>query len=229
MAVFLAVYGQNYQLFSESYHRIRYAGDMTFLAPTLFDHLPEATVPVPIPGLRYLPDFIDAYTEAVLLTTIDQQPWLHDLKRRVQHYGWRYDYKARGITQDLRIGAIPDWLAGLGERLSAEGIFSRTPDQVIINEYQPGQGISAHVDCVPCFGDTIASLSLGSACVMDFTDATTGEKQSRLLESRSLLVLSGHARYHWQHAIPARKSDKWRGQAIQRARRISLTFRMVIT
>jgi alkylated DNA repair dioxygenase AlkB len=146
-----------------------------------------------ISGLRHLPDFINAKTEAALIATIDQQPWLNDLKRRVQHYGWRYDYKARGIGQDLRIGAIPDWLAGLCERLSAEGIFSHTPDQVIINEYQPGQGISAHVDCVPCFGDTIASLSLSSACVMDFTHANTGEKQSHLLEPRSLLVLSGDA------------------------------------
>lgn len=206
----------------------RYAGGMTLLAPTLFDHLPEAAATVSIPGLRYLPNFIDAETEAALLATIDQQPWLNDLKRRVQHYGWRYDYKARGITQDLHIGVIPDWLAGLCERLSAEGIFSRTPDQVIINEYQPGQGISAHVDCVPCFGNTIASLSLSSSCVMDLTHATTREKQSHLLEPRSLLVLSGDVRYHWQHAIPARKSDRYNGEIISRGRRLSLTFRNVI-
>jgi len=207
---------------------VRYVDGMTLLAPTLFDHLSETVATVTIPGLRYLPDFIDAETEAALLATIDQQPWLHDLKRRVQHYGWRYDYKARGITQDLRIGPIPDWLAGLCEPLSAEGIFPRAPDQVIINEYQPGQGISAHVDCVPCFGDIIASLSLSSACVMNFTHATTGEKQSHLLEPRSLLILSGDARYHWQHAIPARKTDKWQGKTISRARRISLTFRTVL-
>lgn len=182
-----------------------------------------------ITGLRYLPDFINAETEATLIATIEQQPWLHDLKRRVQHYGWRYDYKARGITQDLRIGVLPDWLTGLCECLYAKGIFSHAPDQVIINEYQPGQGISAHVDCVPCFGDTIASLSLGSVCVMDFTHASTNEKQSQLLEPRSLLVLSGDARYHWQHAISARKSDKWCRQTIPRARRISLTFRTVLT
>lgn len=176
-----------------------------------------------------MPDFINAETEAALIATIEQQPWLSDLKRRVQHYGWRYDYKARGITQDLRIGAIPDWLAGLCEHLCAEGIFSRVPDQVIINEYQPGQGISAHIDCVPCFGDTIASLSLGSACVMDLTHSTSHEKQSYLLEPLSLVVLSGDARYHWQHAIPARKSDKWHGQSLTRVRRISLTFRNVVT
>ena len=129
----------------------------------LLQHSLFADVAPVIPGLSYLSDFIDADTEAALMAAIDQQPWLHDLKRRVQHYGWRYDYKARGIGQDLRIGAIPDWLAGLCERLNAEGIFSSTSDQVIINEYQPGQGISAHVDCVPCFADTIASLSLGAA------------------------------------------------------------------
>lgn len=195
-----------------------------FLQSSLFE-TPQPT----IPGLGYLPNFIDAQTETALITTIDQQPWLHDLKRRVQHYGWRYDYKARGIAQDLRIGAIPDWLAGLCKRLSAEGIFSRTPDQVIINEYKPGQGISAHVDCVPCFESTIASLSLSSACVMDFTSAaTTGKKQSHLLDPRSLLVLSSDARYHWHHAIPARKSDKWNGTTIPRTRRISLTFRTII-
>ncbi len=194
--------------------------------PSLFNQSAESQPE--IPGLVYIPDFIDADTEAALIATIDQQPWLHDLKRRVQHYGWRYDYKARGITQDLRIGPIPDWLNGLCEHLAADGIFSRVPDQVIINEYQPGQGISAHIDCVPCFGDTIASLSLGSACVIDFTSANTGEKQSRLLEPYSLLALSGDARYQWQHAIPARQSDKWQGQSNPRSRRISLTFRTVI-
>lgn len=194
----------------------------------LFQSSLFSDAPLLIPGLRYIPDFIAADTETALLAAIDQQSWLSDLKRRVQHYGWRYDYKARGITEDLRIGAIPDWLAGLCKRLSAEGIFSRAPDQVIINEYQPGQGISAHVDCVPCFGDTVASISLGSVCVMDFTNASNGGKQSYLLEPRSLLVLSSDARYHWQHAIPARKTDKWHGQTIPRARRISLTFRTVI-
>jgi alkylated DNA repair dioxygenase AlkB len=199
-----------------------------YLSGDLFD-VPSATASTDISGLRYLQNFIDADTEAKLLATIDQQPWLHDLKRRVQHYGWRYDYKARGIGQDLRIGAIPDWLAGLCKRLSAEGIFPHEPDQVIINEYQPGQGISAHIDCVPCFGDTIASLSLGSACVMDFTHCTNSKKHSQLLEPRSLLMLSRDARYHWRHAIPARKSDKWQGLIIPRTRRISLTFRKVIS
>ena len=189
----------------------------------------EATsVAATIAGLSYIPNYTDESTEAALLKIIDGQPWMNDLKRRVQHYGWRYDYKARNVTSDLRIGALPDWLQSYAVRLQQGGVFAETPDQVIINEYLPGQGISAHIDCVPCFANTIVSLSLGSPCVMDFTHATTGEKQSQLLEPRSLLVLSGDARYVWQHAIAGRKTDRYNGQIIQRTRRISLTFRKVI-
>ena len=189
----------------------------------------EATpIAATIAGLSYIPNYIDESTEAALLEIIDSQPWMHDLKRRVQHYGWRYDYKARNVSSALRIGELPDWLQYYAVRLQQGGLFTEMPDQVIINEYQPGQGISAHIDCVPCFADTIASLSLGSSCVIDFTHSNTGEKSSLLLESRSLLVLNGDARYIWQHAIAGRKTDRYSGQVIQRTRRISLTFRKVI-
>ncbi len=50
-----------------------------------------------------------------------------------------------------------------------------------------------------------------------------------LVEARSLLLMQGEARYHWQHAIPARKVDVVAGTRIVRGRRISLTFRSVIT
>ena len=186
-----------------------------------------APVAPTIAGLSYIADYIDESTEAALLEVIDGQPWMNDLKRRVQHYGWRYDYKARNVTSGLRIGQPPDWLQSYAVRLQQGGLFAEIPDQVIINEYQPGQGISAHIDCVPCFAGTIASLSLGSPCVMDFTHSNTGEKSSLLLEPRSLLVLGGDARYVWQHTIAGRKTDRRNGQIIQRTRRISLTFRKV--
>lgn len=181
-----------------------------------------------VAGLQYVPGYIDAAAEAMLMQVIDAQPWLSDLKRRVQHYGYKYDYKARGITQNFRLGPLPEWLSGLCDRLHAERIFAARPDQVIINEYLPGQGITPHIDCVPCFGNTIASLSVGNPCVMEFTRSETGEKSSQLLKPRSLVVLKDDARYKWQHAIPQRKSDHWNGQKLVRGRRISLTFRTVI-
>jgi alkylated DNA repair dioxygenase AlkB len=97
---------------------------------------------------------------------------------------------------------------------------------VIVNEYEPGQGIAAHVDCVPCFGETITSLSLASPCVMDFM-GKEGEKAPQFLEPRSLVVLSGPARYQWRHSIAPRKTDKYQGDIIPRRRRLSLTFRNV--
>ncbi len=96
---------------------------------------------------------------------------------------------------------------------------------MIINEYQPGQGIASHIDSVPCFEETIVSISLSSSCVMVFSNPATREKVSHILEPRSLLIFSGDVRYHWKHGIAARKTDKYDGQMIQRGRRISLTFR----
>ena len=182
-----------------------------------------------IPGLTYIPNFITPAEETALLHTIDQQPWLTDLKRRVQHYGWKYDYTARRVDASMRLGPLPDWLMDYCQRLSDGGHFPKIPDQVIINEYQPGQGIASHVDCVPCFEETIASLSIGSFCVMEFTHSATGEKIGQLLEPRSLIILSGDARYQWKHAIPVRKTDKYAHQTIHRGRRVSLTFRNIIT
>jgi len=52
--------------------------------------------------------------------------------------------------------------------------------------------------------------------------------QKKTLAPCSLFVLSGPARYEWQHCIPARKSDVIGGIKINRTRRISITFRKVI-
>ena len=102
------------------------------------------------------------------------------------------------------------------------------PDQLIVNEYEPGQGIASHVDCVPCFTETIASLSLGSACVMNFGNKEKERVVPLLLEPRSLVILRSDARYNWTHGIAARKTDDLQGRVIQRRRRVSLTFRKVI-
>lgn len=195
------------------------------IQPSLFDASPAAS---PISGLSYIPDFISTEQEAQLISTIDNQPWLDDLKRRVQHYGYKYDYKARSISHALKLGDIPSWLLELSMRLHDESYFARLPDQVIVNEYQAGQGITPHIDCIPCFGEVIASLSLSSPCVMEFSRDEQHQKIPLLLEPRSLVILSGDARNLWRHAIPQRKTDKVNGQKIVRGRRLSLTFRTVI-
>ena len=165
--------------------------------------------------------------ERQLMDWIDRQPWITDLKRRVQHYGWRYDYRARHVDPADDLGPIPDALQLILQLPAIMQVFDRSPDQVIINEYLPGQGISAHIDCVPCFGPVIASLSLGSATDMLFRRRVSGERRAIRLEPRSLILLSGPARYDWTHEIPARKSDVVEGIRNPRKRRLSLTFRTV--
>lgn len=180
-----------------------------------------------VPGLTYRPDFLDAAEEAELIAIIDRQPWITELKRRVQHYGYRYDYKRRAVDEAMRLGPLPDWLGGLLDRVSAEGGLAQRPDQVIVNEYEPGQGIAPHIDCVPCFAEDIASVSLGSGCAMTFRQARSDCSTELYLAPRSLLVLRGDARYKWRHGIPARLSDLVGTSRIPRGRRISLTFRTI--
>lgn len=181
-----------------------------------------------ISGLKYVPEFINEKEHEELWQAIYKEPWLTDLKRRVQHYGWKYDYKSRSIDYSMFLGELPSWAKPIAHRLYKSGYLPNMPDQLIINEYQPGQGIANHVDCEPCFGSTIITISLGSKCVMDFINIKTKEKIEVLLEPRSLAVLSEEARYNWSHGIAARKIDKFTNVKSDRQLRISMTFRNVI-
>ncbi len=182
-----------------------------------------------IRGFKYIEDYIDKSEHNWLLDQIDKHQWLEDLKRRVQHYGFKYDYKARKVNHDMRIGQLPEWLQKLGRKLYEDDYMAAEPDQVIVNEYEPGQGISSHIDCEPCFANMIVSLSLGSGCIMDFTNKRDKAKKIPVwLAPRSIIVLKDEARYGWLHGIAPRKSDTWTGQTYERQRRVSLTFRKVI-
>ncbi len=177
-----------------------------------------------IEGLTYVPSFLDAAAHDETLATVDSLPWQNDLKRRVQHYGYKYDYKARAIDRSMFVGELPSFAQAIGLRLFQEGHMPEVPDQLIVNEYRPGQGIAAHVDCVPCFDGTIVTISLGSVYDMDFKNLESGAAKQATLELGSALIMSGDARFSWTHGIRPRLSDNGR----RRDRRVSLTFRKVI-
>lgn len=185
-------------------------------------------ISVSIPGLTYVPEYVSAEQEEAFFEHVDSGEWITELKRRVQHFGYRYDYKARSVAASSYLGPLPEWSEEIAHQLVSDVLFPQLPDQLIVNEYLPGQGISAHVDCVPCFAHTIASLSLGSTCLMRFKNVHTREKIELLLQPRSLVVLANEARYDWTHAIPDRRSDTWEDEKLERSRRLSLTFRNVI-
>jgi alkylated DNA repair dioxygenase AlkB len=181
-----------------------------------------------ISGLTYIPDYINIDEQSELLAIIDQQSWSIRTGRRIQHYGYQYDYKNGSLASSTYLGALPDWAQSIASRLANDGLMANVPDQLIVNEYQPGQGIVRHIDCIPCFGNTIVTLSLGSPCVMDFTHSQTKEEAKLLLQPGSLLVFHEAARYVWQHGIAERDREQYNGREFVRTRRVSLTFREVL-
>jgi alkylated DNA repair dioxygenase AlkB len=172
-----------------------------------------------IPGLTYLRNYVTEAEEGELSGLIDEAPWDTSWERRRQLYGESY-----GAGEPVG-RPIPQWGCDLADRMYREGLSARPFNQMLVNEYESGQGIALHRDYSP-FDRTVVSLSLLSAWVMDFRNPKDGQRASLLLERRSLLVLSDDARYEWQHGIARRKNDRWLGHVIRRSRRLSVTFRL---
>jgi alkylated DNA repair dioxygenase AlkB len=178
----------------------------------------------PVPGLRYLPDYLDRDTQIRVLAEADSQPWQHSGGRSVQIYGYSYHHVKGGI---YRLGDLPAWALDVAARIHRDGLMPHLADQMIVNAYEAGAGISAHID-LSAFDDAIAAISLGSHCVMQFAEKASGREEELLIEPGSALVLSGEVRSRWTHAIPARTSDLWHNRELVRRRRVSLTFRRML-
>ena len=125
--------------------------------------------------------------------------------------------------------------------------------QAIVNLYNSGEGISPHVDLLKRFDDGIIGISFGSGCVMNFrkqrsvdpdeAKADEAYEQSYnksnewdlYLPERSIIVLSGDARYKWTHGIEGRTQDLVESandnegvECIERGVRMSVTFRWLL-
>jgi len=179
------------------------------------------TEPLAPKGLKVMCDFITKEEEIRLLEWVELGDWLSDLKRRVQHYGWKYNYKLRKVDSASYLGPLPTWAQTLGQRLLDLGMVKELPDQVIVNEYVGNQGISKHIDCPDCFRGPIVTISLCETWQMIFRSGN--DKFETPLAQRSAVSMDGPARYEWSHEIPQRKNE----QDSVRGRRISLTFRKV--
>ena len=189
-----------------------------------------------ISGLKLIADFLSEAEETQIVSEIDRADWSTELQRRVQHYGWRYDYKSRQVDPSMRIGPLPDWATRVAERLVDHGYFKEgPPDQVIVNEYCGSQGIAPHIDSPSSFAGVVAMISLLETWEMEFRKRRSRAKVTHKLDRRSATILTGEARYQWKHEIPKRKTEPGpvkpgnkRPSRLTRHRRISLTFRKVI-
>jgi alkylated DNA repair protein (DNA oxidative demethylase) len=126
-------------------------------------------------------------------------------KRTVRHFGLDYDYQSRDTVPT---DPLPAELEFVRERAAA--LAERELVQILISRYPAGAGIGWHRDA-PMFG-RIVGVSLGAPCRMRFQRRTKeGERlvEELELEPRSAYLLSGQARWTWQHSIPATKELRY--------------------
>ncbi|XP_053564534.1 alkylated DNA repair protein alkB homolog 8 isoform X2 [Bombina bombina] len=163
------------------------------------------------PGLVIVEDFVSPEEETTMLESIDwttEENSQKSLKhRRVKHFGYEFRYDNNNVDKDLPLpGGLPDFCTAMLDKCLLQGLIKHLPDQLTINQYEPGQGIPPHIDTHSAFEDGIISLSLGAEIVMDFKHPN-GFTTSVMLPRRSLLVMSGESRYLWTHGITPRKFD----------------------
>jgi alkylated DNA repair dioxygenase AlkB len=136
-------------------------------------------------------------------------------KRRIVSYGGRYDFSRNKL---LQAEPIASFLLPLRNRIAAwSGIPAEKFGHALIAEYSPGTQLGWHRD-VPDF-ESIVGVSLSGAARMRLRPypppkGRCPEAKALELEPRSAYLLSGPARWQWQHAISPTK-----------ALRYSITFR----
>ncbi|XP_041993209.1 uncharacterized protein LOC121743886 [Salvia splendens] len=191
-----------------------------------------------INGLWICREFLSADQQSSLLSSLEQGGYLAE----------------GSLNQAMRFGDLPPWALELSQIVRENILFStgffesgdrmhrkneeeclfpsqllwREPlfNQLIVNIYQPGEGIGAHVDLMR-FEDGIAIVSLESACVMRFSPVeASSDSVELLLSPGSLVLMWGEARYLWKHEINRKPGFQiWQGQEIHQESRTSITLR----
>src|SRR3954463_5347463 len=168
-------------------------------APAIEEH-PE--------GLLYEEEFVSLDEERDLLGVLEALDFRavtmrgQTARRTVRMFGLDYDYEGGELVP---ADPLPDPLEWLRDR--AARLIDRAPEdlvQILISRYPEGAGIGWHRDA-PMFGSRIAGVSLLGTSRMRFQRTIKGEREVGAidLQPRSAYVLSGKARWSWQHSIPA--------------------------
>ncbi|MCC9168798.1 alpha-ketoglutarate-dependent dioxygenase AlkB [Pontibacter harenae] len=179
-----------------------------------------------VPGLLLYHDFISKSMEDELINEIDSQIWVVDYNRRLQYYGYRNELEAPYNLVEFPV-PMPPLIYQLSQQAVEQNIVSIQPDQVILNEYFPGEGLRPHKDR-NYFENQICGVNLGSGCIMKFIKIKGGDVVDVEVPTRSAYVMQDEARYKWNHSIPSRKKDIVDGIVKHRERRLSITYRKVI-
>jgi alkylated DNA repair dioxygenase AlkB len=182
--------------------------------------LPDTDPALP-DGFSYRSDFLSIEEEGDLLARFDALRFRafdfhgYIAKRRIVEYGIEYDFGSRRASATQ---PIPSFLNPYKDRAAAwAGLGPGEIAEAVITEYPEGAPIGWHRD-VPQF-ETILGISIGSPCRLRFKPyKAKGKIVSLTLEPRSAYIISGSARWAYQHSIPAVKLPRY-----------SITFRTLPT
>ncbi len=165
-------------------------------------------------GLVYRPEFVTRDEEQQALGVLEAME-LHTItmhgrtaRRTVRHFGLDYGYESWTLVPT---DPFPGELYWLQERAaSLAGLDPAELVQILVTRYPPGATIGWHRDA-PLFGPKVVGVSLAAACRMRFQRGKGDARQVAevTLEPRSAYVLSGAARWSWQHSIPATRALRW--------------------
>jgi hypothetical protein len=144
----------------------------------------------------HLPDFLTGVEEAELTACIDAAPshlWTRLRDRRLMHLGGN---PVGALGTGIEIEPLPAWAQAICDELVRVGVFpaDAPPNHILLNEYQPGQGIDAHKDGI-LYMPHVAILSLSSHTTLAFVEDLPSRSPvaSLLLPPRGLLVFAGEA------------------------------------
>ena len=162
-----------------------------------------------ISGVAHVQHWLSAVEEAELLRCADTVPnsaWTTLRGRRLQQFGGQPVSPPEQMVQE----PLPGWVQSVCDALVAAGVFPEDapPNHVLLNEYQPGQGIEHHKDG-PLYLPLVAIVSLGSHAAFEFLEEDTRRRPLArlLLPRRGLLVFDGEAYTNALHGVTRATED----------------------
>lgn len=208
-------------------------------SPWVVARLPAPLSSGMVSSVIYLPDAVSAGHEAALLEAVQGAPWVTLRHRRLQQWGGLPG--AGGLTSAAQ---LPPFLKSLADGLVSCGLFSALtpPNHVLVNAYEPGEGIDAHTDG-PCYAPVVATLSLGDDAVMRYRGREPGAPLigELVLRKRSLVITQGALYEQFAHEIDrdistivGKGAETWNSEAAgaeindvihRQSTRISITLR----
>ncbi|XP_018574432.1 alpha-ketoglutarate-dependent dioxygenase alkB homolog 6 [Anoplophora glabripennis] len=193
------------------------------------------------PSIYYISNFITRDEESHIIKNVYSAPkpkWTFLSNRRLQDYG--------GIPHEKGMipEKIPSWLQVYMNKIDELNLFEgKKVNQVLINEYLPGQGIMPHTDG-PIFSPIITTITCGSHTILEFWENSECRTKvcDLLLERCSLVIIKNDMYSKYLHSISEVATDVisstyanlcncgikyFINDALKRETRVSVTIRNV--